>query len=59
MIITLFYLQAGYEVGACAQSLPSRYMGELDNKLIPVIHGASAMHSSSPVALELIFHILE
>ncbi|XP_041359880.1 zinc finger FYVE domain-containing protein 16-like isoform X2 [Gigantopelta aegis] len=48
-----------YEIGANGEKLPDFYMNELDSALIPVIHNAASQSQEGPIALELIFYILE
>ena len=50
-------VQVGYEVGSRGARLPDYCMNELDEKLVPVIHGAVSPGRQSTV-LELIFHVL-
>ncbi|XP_074641262.1 uncharacterized protein LOC141899011 [Tubulanus polymorphus] len=57
--VTIAAEQVGYEIGANGEKLPSAYMNELDNELIPVIHNAASNNNDNPVTLELVFHILE
>uniref|UniRef100_A0A8C4QNI0 Zinc finger, FYVE domain containing 9a n=1 Tax=Eptatretus burgeri TaxID=7764 RepID=A0A8C4QNI0_EPTBU len=56
--LTLTSDQVGYLAGACGQPLPQAYLGELDSALVPVIHGATPGPAESPLACELLFHIL-
>ncbi|XP_064625104.1 zinc finger FYVE domain-containing protein 9-like isoform X2 [Lineus longissimus] len=57
--ITVDAEKVGYEIGSNGEKLPSLYMNDLDNELIPVIHNAASNSHDSPITLELIFHILE
>uniref|UniRef100_UPI00358F64A4 zinc finger FYVE domain-containing protein 9-like n=1 Tax=Myxine glutinosa TaxID=7769 RepID=UPI00358F64A4 len=56
--LTLASDQVGYLAGASGQPLPQAYLGELDSALVPVIHGATPGPAESPLACELLFHIL-
>ena len=47
--------QAGYEAGSGGKSLPPEFLSNLDNELIPIIHG----QSSNQGAFEFVFHILD
>jgi len=53
--VTLDTDQVGYEVGSRGTRLPDVCMNDLDEKLIPVIHGSSGRRS---VVLELTLHVL-
>uniref|UniRef100_A0A2K6KVE0 Zinc finger FYVE domain-containing protein n=1 Tax=Rhinopithecus bieti TaxID=61621 RepID=A0A2K6KVE0_RHIBE len=57
--VTLDSDQVGYQAGSNGQPLPSQYMNDLDSALVPVIHGGACQLSEGPVAMELIFYILE
>lgn len=57
--VTLDSDQVGYQAGSNGQPLPSQYMNDLDNALVPVIHGGACQLSEGPVIMELIFYILE
>lgn len=50
--------QVGYEVGSNGQRLSDFYMNDLDNALIPVIHGAVSTSRDGPIVLELILHVI-
>jgi len=45
-----------YEAGSKGVTLPSEFMNNLDNELVPIIHGQSSPSANS---YELIFHILD
>lgn len=51
-------LQVGYEVGSNGERLPDFYINDLDNALIPVIHGAIAHSQDGPIVMELILHVI-
>ena len=51
-------LQVGYEVGSNGERLPDFYINDLDNALIPVIHGAIAHSQDGPIIMELVLHII-
>ncbi|NXB84724.1 ZFYV9 protein, partial [Vidua chalybeata] len=57
--VTLDSDQVGYQAGSNGQPLPCQYMNDLDNALVPVIHGGPCQLSEGPVIMELIFYILE
>ncbi|GCC25510.1 zinc finger FYVE domain-containing protein 9-like [Chiloscyllium punctatum] len=57
--VTLDSDQVGYQAGSNGQPLPSQYMNDLDNALVPVIHGGACQLSEGSVVMELIFYILE
>ncbi|XP_072366988.1 zinc finger FYVE domain-containing protein 9-like isoform X1 [Scyliorhinus torazame] len=57
--VTLDSDQVGYQAGSNGQPLPSQYMNDLDNALVPVIHGGACQLSEGSVVIELIFYILE
>ncbi|XP_071478927.1 uncharacterized protein [Diadema antillarum] len=57
--VTIDMEQVGYESGSKGHLLPPQYMNNLDNELIPVVHGAVSQHEGAPVILELIFHIVD
>uniref|UniRef100_A0A8C8F251 FYVE-type domain-containing protein n=1 Tax=Oncorhynchus tshawytscha TaxID=74940 RepID=A0A8C8F251_ONCTS len=46
-----------YQAGSGGRLLPQRYMNELDNALIPVIHGGSARVPQTAMDMEFIFYI--
>ncbi|XP_039615173.1 zinc finger FYVE domain-containing protein 16 isoform X2 [Polypterus senegalus] len=48
-----------YQAGSGGKLLPQAYMNELDNVLIPVIHGGNVALLHYPVELEFIFFITE
>jgi len=46
---------ACYEAGSNGKTLPPEFMNNLDNELVPIIHGQSSTHA----AFEFVFHILD
>ncbi|PVD22658.1 hypothetical protein C0Q70_15913 [Pomacea canaliculata] len=56
--VTLESERVGYEVGSNGQRLSDFYMNDLDNALIPVIHGAVSTSRDGPIVLELILHVI-
>lgn len=56
--VTLEPERVGYEVGSNGERLPDFYMNDLDNALIPVIHGALAQSREGPIVLELGLHVI-
>uniref|UniRef100_A0A8C7L7Q1 Zinc finger, FYVE domain containing 16 n=1 Tax=Oncorhynchus kisutch TaxID=8019 RepID=A0A8C7L7Q1_ONCKI len=46
-----------YQAGSGGRLLPQHYMNELDNALIPVIHGGSARVPQTAMDMEFIFYI--
>ncbi|KAM6364283.1 zinc finger FYVE domain-containing protein 16 isoform 2-T3 [Pluvialis apricaria] len=48
-----------YLAGSGGQLLPQNYLNELDNALIPVIHGGMSDPTSLPLKMELVFFIIE
>lgn len=52
-------VQVGYLAGSNGQPLLPQYLSDLDSALIPVIHGGACQLSEGPVAMELVFYILE
>nr|APU50779.1 zinc finger FYVE domain-containing protein 9-like protein MW [Saccoglossus kowalevskii] len=57
--VTIDSERVGYEIGSNGKTLPSKFMKELDNHLIPVITNAVTQQGDGPVILELIFYILD
>ncbi|ELW70014.1 Zinc finger FYVE domain-containing protein 16 [Tupaia chinensis] len=47
-----------FQAGSEGQLLPQHYLNDLDNALIPVIHGGTS-NSSLPLEIELVFFIIE
>ncbi|KFU85751.1 Zinc finger FYVE domain-containing protein 16, partial [Chaetura pelagica] len=48
-----------YSAGSGGHPLPQKYLNELDNDLIPVIHGGMSDPTNLPLKMELIFFIIE
>ena len=55
LLIFCFLFQAGYEAGSRHSPLPAEFINDLDNQLVPVVHG----QSGSRAAFELVFHLLD
>ena len=52
----LLPFQTSYEAGSKGIKLPAEFMNNLDNELVPIIHGQSSPSANS---YELVFHILD
>ncbi|XP_026675676.1 uncharacterized protein LOC103524460 isoform X2 [Diaphorina citri] len=56
--VTIHPDDVGYEAGTRGEKFDAKYMRHLDEGLVPIIHQA-AVHSTSPLTLELVFRIME
>ncbi|XP_076462589.1 uncharacterized protein LOC143294953 isoform X2 [Babylonia areolata] len=56
--VTLQPDSVGYEVGSKGERLPDFYINDLDNALIPVIHGAISTSQDGPIVLELHLYLI-
>ncbi|KAG8524631.1 Zinc finger FYVE domain-containing protein 16, partial [Galemys pyrenaicus] len=48
-----------FQAGSEGQLLPQHYLNDLDNALIPVIHGGTSNSTNLPLGIELVFFIIE
>ncbi|XP_037386710.1 zinc finger FYVE domain-containing protein 16 [Talpa occidentalis] len=48
-----------FQAGSEGQLLPQHYLNDLDNALIPVIHGGTSNSTNLPLEIELVFFIIE